>query len=406
MVKTDTIIRTADANMEYIVQFVISGLVIISGIIEGVVLRFMNTAKDAVLILYSSKFLVCFLGGLLTLVRSVTLIKPSQPGCVYVLPLVFVFIGSYETHTLILYIEMYLSLKSMAIHDPPITKSKSIMISVFTWVIWIGVGALGFLLDEPDWFGETMGECHLPRQFKLVGYNTTMYVILLGILIAIFVLYKLTGHLLSDSMKNDTLHRPQGLAGRGKDRVESNAGQNNDAAESNAGQNKDAAESNAGQNKDATEFNAGQNKDATESNAGQSNDATESNAGQNNDAAQSNAGQNKDAAESNAGQIKDGTDDDRVTDTNRKTRKSKYLKDRQRGLTILAIRALVMMACFGISHVCGLVLHTCAPCRELAPYWLVYVFEVCYAIPAISNGGSFLFTNEKFIKKLKGCLCK
>ena len=359
--------------MEYIVQFVISGLVIISGIIEGVVLRFMDTAKDAVLILYTSKFLVCFLGGLLTLVRSVTLITPSQAGCVYVLPLVFVFIGSYETHTLILYIEMYLSLKSMAIHDPPITKTKSIMISVFTWIIWIGVGALGFLLDEPDWFGETMGECHRPRQFKLVGYNTTMHVILLGILIAIFVLYKLTGNLLSDSMNNDKLHRPQGIAGRGKDRVESNAGQNNDAAESNAGQN---------------------------------NDATESNAGQNNDAAESNSGQNKDAAEFNSGQIKDGTDDDRVTDTNRKTRKSKYLKDRQRGLTILAIRALVMMACFGMSHVCGLVLQTCAPCRELAPYWLVYVFEVCYAIPSISNGGSFLFTNEKFIKKLKGCSCK
>ena len=207
--------------MEGAIGYVLAGLLLYSGTVECLVLHFTKTAKDAVVVFLTSKCIASISGGCLVLARCVCITKgvDSIVACGTILGCTFAGAFIYISHVLLAYIDLYLSLKRMTINDPPISKTKAILLSVLTWMTGYGIGALGFLFRNPDWQGDGMADCYRYELFHLPGYTIAIMCLVAALLIAIFALNRATTKVLQDSISNNELHSDNGEAGQAQNKA-------------------------------------------------------------------------------------------------------------------------------------------------------------------------------------------
>jgi hypothetical protein len=191
-----------------LIQYSMSFFIIFVSCVECVVLHYTNTIKAALVVFQGNKFLACLLAGLVLLIRTVctTLEINTVDGCIAIISGINAILASYITHTLLTYVDLYTSLKSMAINDPVITKTKAILLSLLTWTIWITVHALAFIFEHPEWHGKSIDECRREYMFLSTWYGIALLCLRGVLLVALLVMLFVTSRLLQKSIRNHSLH--------------------------------------------------------------------------------------------------------------------------------------------------------------------------------------------------------
>jgi hypothetical protein len=115
-------------------------------------------------------------------------------------------IGIYITHIFLISVDFYISIKRLMINDPLISKNKAISLSATTWIIWIAVGAMGFVFANPVWSG-TYDKCIYSRGVHAMAYNVTLMSAYTSLGTATIVLHILTIRVLLKSMEMQFLHQ-------------------------------------------------------------------------------------------------------------------------------------------------------------------------------------------------------
>ena len=274
-------------------------LVILSGVLEGFVLHLTNTAKHAALVFLTSKCLAPLLGGSCLLARCIATTSGvhGTTACSLIISGTYAMGFSYLAHTVLAYIDLYMSLERMAINDPPITKTKAVIMSVVTWVVGFGISALGFRFENPDWSGE-MNDCRRYLLVHLPGYTITAQCVIAALIALLFGMYRATDKLLRDSITNNHVHNAQAEAAR--------------------------------------------------------------------------------------------------------TKTAKYLEDRRRVLKILAIKTWIMIICWGVATVMGIVLQLCETCR--GQQWIGAASNLLQVFPIFVGGWIYIFTSKR-LSQACGSLC-
>ena len=171
-------------------------------------LHFTDTAKGAVLVFLTSKFVAVLIGGLSMLARAIctTMEVGGIKTCIAIMSGLYISIFNYTAHSLLAHIDLYISLKSMRINDPVITKKRAVIMSALTWALSIIISGLGFVFEDPDWPGDGMTDCRRRSMVQLLGYGVALISSRGALYIALGVISVATWKLLSDSIRNNQLH--------------------------------------------------------------------------------------------------------------------------------------------------------------------------------------------------------
>jgi hypothetical protein len=231
----------------------------------------------------------------------------------------------------------------MAINDPLITRKRAILISAFTWMIWMGIGALGFLfpnVEHGEWTDDIGVKCIRFNQLHIPAYTATVFVLRGLLIIMIIAMYFSTSTLLNKSINNNRLHNDNRTISNTNPNIESGAIDNQQQRE-------------------------------------------------------------------HTGVLSTNIGDHCIINQRQlfHSNQAKYLDDRSQVLKILAIKAWMMIICWGLIVVVGLINTLCAPCREGFPSQVNYLLQVCHILPIMSNGGIYLAFNKDFRAACHRFLC-
>ena len=210
------------------ISYVIATLILLASCVEILALRYTKAAKHAIIVFFTSKYLSNLMAGLLFMGRTICDSFGVRPlvGCLSIMSGFYVVIGSFITHTLLAYIDMYVALQNMAINDPRITRKRAALLSMFTWIIWLGIGALGFLFpnakyENHAWLDYSQEPCVAIYPFHASGYRIFVLALRGVLIITIMAMYFATSRLLTKSIQNNLLHRDESKPDASSTEVES-----------------------------------------------------------------------------------------------------------------------------------------------------------------------------------------
>ena len=212
---------------------------------------------------------------------------------------------TYLAHMVLSYIDLFMSLKRMTINDPPITKTKAVIISVVTWVVGFGISAAGFMFENPEWPGDDMSDCRRYLLVHLPGYTIVAQCVIVALLTVLLGMYIATDKLLRDSLANNQLHN-----------------------------------------------------------------------------------------DNRAGTPADET----------RNKTAKYIEDRRRVMKILAIKTWIMVICWGVATVMGIVMQACESCR--GQQWIGAMSNLLQVFPIFVGGWIYLFNSKRFSEACGRCCCR
>ena len=213
--------------MNEVFKYSLAVFTILNGIAEVVILHLTKTSKHAVKVFLTNKCCVLFFAGCCLLARCIctTMEIINSVACNTILGGMFIVEFSYLASMVLSYIDLHMSLKRMTINDPPISKTKAVIFSVLTWIVGAGVGAIGFLFQNPEWQGDSMEECMQHKLFHLPEYTIFKRCLLAALLIVLLAVYIATDKLLRDSIRNNQqLHNAnrEGTQAAGKPNKQAN----------------------------------------------------------------------------------------------------------------------------------------------------------------------------------------
>jgi hypothetical protein len=193
-----------------IMMYSVASLIMAANVLGIVALCKIRSKKEAYNVFFTGVTMSSLYFGITFMMRCIyiSIGVSNVTVCIAMLGSVLTGIGVYTTNILIISFDLYISIKRMVINDPVITKNMAVILSVFTWVVWLAIGAAGHLVVNPDRI-EDVEKCFVSNVNRSV-YSVPVMLSYLVIVTIIIVLHIVTIRLLQKSMKSECHQEEQG----------------------------------------------------------------------------------------------------------------------------------------------------------------------------------------------------
>ena len=188
---------------DVIVNLVLASSLILANIIISVALRHMRQVKRTTIV-FLAHLAVCNLvqgvafmaNGLLGYYDSFT-----EFACLSWVVFAVTPSGGYVTGIFYVYLDLYLSLKKMAIGRPIISTRIAVGMSLLSWMFWLGFCSIGFAMANDAYVFDEFEGCSLMVGAVKKEFILNIAIALVAILVAILALHVLTYRLITKSQK-------------------------------------------------------------------------------------------------------------------------------------------------------------------------------------------------------------
>jgi hypothetical protein len=194
-----------------IVMYCIASLITAANFLVIVALCKLRAKKEAYIVLFTGLTMSNLYVGITFLVRCIyiSIGMSNVTVCVAIVGSVMAGLGVYVTHVLLISVDLYISIKRMVINDPLITKNMAVVLSAFTWVVWLAIGAACHLVVNPDRL-EDVDKCTVSDNVNMPSYSIPVMLSYFVMFTIISVLHIATIRLLHKSMKSVCHHAEEG----------------------------------------------------------------------------------------------------------------------------------------------------------------------------------------------------
>ena len=118
-------------------------------------------------------------------------------GCLVIQVLTCAPSGNYITGILFIYVDIYVSLKKMAIGHPAISTRLAVVMVILSWLFWLALGVLGFSMRNKHYVYDHNVGCFLHNGSYVKEYILVLCVFYLSVFVAVFIFHFMTYRLIT-----------------------------------------------------------------------------------------------------------------------------------------------------------------------------------------------------------------
>ena len=188
-------------SRDAIIHFFIAVSIIVANVVITLALCYMKNMKRTTVILLANLALSNLPRGIMFIIKAVLFVwhVNTVEGCLFIMVFSGAPSGSYVTGILFIYLDVYLSLKKMAIGRPVISTRLALIMATSSWSIWLALGFLGFSMRNENYVYNHGVGCFLQNGVYINTYILLLCVIYISIFIAVLIFHLMTYRLIKRS---------------------------------------------------------------------------------------------------------------------------------------------------------------------------------------------------------------